>query len=146
MLQAGVLGRPRAVRGAPGPVVRVVMVLNAAVRSDASLLRGDMSGVRRTGLPRVLHETCGGGRTSTRATPICARTGTLLKFVVGLVTVRDVAVTSHVLLRLGVASERAVGDGAPPARASRNEWRRTHESDAATICARTGALLGLWSA
>ena len=55
------------------------MVLNAAVGSDASLLRGDVSESTENGAPppRVLHEICGGGRSSDAAT-ICERTGALL--------------------------------------------------------------------
>ena len=72
-------------------------------------------------------------------------------FVVGLGTVRDVAVPLHnMLLRLDVGSEseraRGDGDGTPYPRASRNLWWRTHECGTATICARTGTLLSVLSA
>ena len=66
-------------------------------------------------------------------------------FVVGLGTVRDAAVPSHVLFRLGVGRERSE-TAPPPPRASRNLWWRTHECGTATICARTGTLLSVLSA
>jgi hypothetical protein len=67
VLQAGVFGRPCAVRGAAGRVVRVVMVLDAAVGSRVLLRRGAASANVKTAPHRVLRETCGGGRT--RAAP-----------------------------------------------------------------------------
>ena len=57
--------------------------------------------------------------------------------------VLNAAVGSDASLLSGDVNESMENDGAPPARASRNLWWRTHESDAATICERTGALLGL---
>jgi len=77
-----------------GRHVRVSLVLDVAVGSDASLFRGDASERTENGAPA-------------RAARNVRRRGT-----------------------------RA----APPPRAPRNVWRRAHESGAATICARTGAL------
>ena len=79
MPQAGVLGRLGAVRGAPGPVVRVVMVLNAAVGSDASLLRDDVSESTENGAPPVRASRNLWWRTyESGPATICARTETLL--------------------------------------------------------------------
>ena len=140
-LHVGVLGRPCAVRGAAGLVVRVVMVLDAAVGLRVLLRRGPASANVKTAPHRVLRETCGGG--PTRAAPRAHELGQGGGgVVVGLLPVRDVAMRSCVLLRRGVESDRSE-TAPPPARASRNLWLRTHESGATTICVRTGALLGL---
>ena len=110
--------------------VRVSLVLDVAVESDASLFRGDASeSARERRLPRAHHETCGGERTRAAPPPrasrhvwrranesgaatICARTAALQ--VCNRLSDRAfVAVQSHVLLRLGVASERVESKASP---------------------------------
>ena len=56
--------------------------------------------------------------------------GGAAEFVIGLVTVRDAVVLSHVLLRLGVASERS--ETAPP----RACFKQDHEAREAARCSR----------
>ena len=68
--------------------------------------------------------------------------GGTAELVVRALTAIYATVPSRASLRRGVASERSK-TAPPPPRASQNLWWRTHDSGAATICVRTGALLGL---
>ena len=95
-----------------GRHVRVSLVLDAAVGLDASLFRGDVSESTENGAPARAARNV--RRRGTRAAPrLSARGRGAAGFVIGLVTVRVVAVPSHVLLRLDVASERVESEVFP---------------------------------
>ena len=110
--------------------VRVSLVLDVAVGSDASLFRGNASESAENGAParaarnvrRRAHESGASPARITKRVAESARErrcdnlradGGAAGFVIGQVIMRVVAVQSHVLLRLGVASERVESEAFP---------------------------------
>ena len=97
-LHVGVLGRPRAVQGGAGLVVRVSVVLDVVVPSRVLMRRGLASATAETAPHRRPRETCGGGYVNKASTThssetiepverrggetIWAQTGALLVFLI----------------------------------------------------------------